>query len=98
MESFFAWWKRHLAVYAILARSEYDLKVQNFTGLITYLFLAIYCYQEHGEKNGVKVLQKSNRILLTIGGGYFQSQDRQTGLLIGHRSHFWQLSPALEAL
>jgi IS4 transposase len=41
IESFFAWWKRHLAVYQILARSEYGLNVQLFAGLITYLLLAI---------------------------------------------------------
>jgi len=54
IESFFAWWKRHLSVYHILARSEYGLKVQIFAGLITYLLLAIYCYQEHGEKVSIK--------------------------------------------
>jgi hypothetical protein len=54
IETFFAWWKRHLAVYHILARSEYGLKVQIFAGLITYLLLAIYCYQEHGEKVSIK--------------------------------------------
>lgn len=54
IESFFAWWKRHLAVYHILARSEYGLKVQIFAGLITYLLLAIYCHQEHGEKVSIK--------------------------------------------
>ena len=54
IESFFAWWKRHLAVYHILARSEYGLKVQIFAGLITYLLLAIYCHQQHGEKVSIK--------------------------------------------
>ena len=54
IETFFAWWKRHLSVYHILARSEYGLKVQIFAGLITYLLLAIYCHQEHGEKVSIK--------------------------------------------
>jgi len=54
IESFFGWWKRHLSVYHILARSEYGLKVQIFAGLITYLLIAIYCYQEHGEKVSIK--------------------------------------------
>ncbi len=54
IESFFAWWKRHLSVYHILARSEYGLKVQIFAGLITYLLLAIYCYEQHGEKVSIK--------------------------------------------
>ena len=50
IETFFAWWKRHLAVYHILARSEYGLMVQIFAGLL----LAIYCHQEHGEKVSIK--------------------------------------------
>lgn len=54
IESFFAWWKRHLSVYHILARSEYGLKIQIFAGLITYLLLAMYCHQEHGEKVSIK--------------------------------------------
>ena len=54
IESFFAWWKRHLSVYHILARSEYGLKVQIFAGLITYLLLAIYCHEQYGEKVSIK--------------------------------------------
>jgi IS4 transposase len=54
VETFFAWWKRHLAVYHILARSEYGLKVQIFAGLITYLLLAIYCHEQYGEKVSIK--------------------------------------------
>ena len=54
IETFFAWWKRHLSVYHILARSEYGLKVQIFAGLITYLLLAIYCHEKHGEKVSIK--------------------------------------------
>ena len=50
IETFFGWWKRHLSVYHVLARSEYGLRVQIFAGLITYLLLAIYCYKEYGEK------------------------------------------------
>lgn len=54
VETFFGWWKRHLSVYHILARSEYGLKVQIFAGLITYLLLAIYCHEQHGEKVSIK--------------------------------------------
>ena len=49
IEKFFAWWKRHLKVYHLIARSEYGLMVQMLAGLITYLLLAIYC-QEHTMK------------------------------------------------
>ena len=49
IESFFAWWKRHLSVYHLIARSQYGLTVQILGGLITYLLLAMYCQKEHNE-------------------------------------------------
>jgi len=50
VETFFAWWKRHLKVYHLIARSDYGLMVQILAGLITYLLLAIYC-REHYNLN-----------------------------------------------
>ena len=50
IETFFGWWKRHLKVYHLIARSPYGLMVQLLGGLITYLLLAIYCREQHGEK------------------------------------------------
>lgn len=49
IETFFGWWKRHLKVYHLIARSRYGLMVQIMSGLITYLLLAIYCRQQHQE-------------------------------------------------
>jgi hypothetical protein len=49
IETFFAWWKRHLNVYHLIARSQYGLTVQIMGGLITYLLLAIYCQEQHSE-------------------------------------------------
>jgi len=49
IETFFGWWKRHLKVYHLIARSEYGLMVQILGGLITYLLLAIYCREQHDE-------------------------------------------------
>lgn len=49
IETFFGWWKRHLKVYHLIARSRYGLMVQLLGGLITYLLLAIYCRQQHNE-------------------------------------------------
>ena len=54
VEKFFAWWKRHLKVYHLIARSEYGLMVQILAGLITYLLLAIYCREQHDEKVSIK--------------------------------------------
>lgn len=54
IETFFGWWKRHLRVYHLIARSKYGLMVQIYGGLITYLLLAIYCHQHHGERVSIK--------------------------------------------
>jgi len=54
IEIFFGWWKRHLRVYHLIARSEYGLMVQILSGLITYLLLAIYCRKQHNEKVSIK--------------------------------------------
>lgn len=54
IESFFGWWKRHLNVYHLIARSEYGLMVQILGGLITYLLLAIYCREQHNEPVSIK--------------------------------------------
>jgi hypothetical protein len=50
IETFFGWWKRHLKVYHLIARSPYGLMVQILGGLIAYLLLAIYCREQYGEK------------------------------------------------
>ncbi len=50
IETFFGWWKRHLRVYHLIARSPYGLLVQMLAGLITYLLLAIYCHEQYGEQ------------------------------------------------
>lgn len=50
IEIFFGWWKQHLKVYHLIARTKYGLMVQILAGLITYLLLAIYCHQEHKER------------------------------------------------
>ena len=54
IETFFSWWKRHLKVYHIIARSKYGLMVQMLAGFITYLLLAIYCHEQYNEKVSIK--------------------------------------------
>lgn len=54
IEKFFAWWKRHLQVYHLISRSRNGLMIQILSGLITYLLLAIYCHEQHGEKVSIK--------------------------------------------
>jgi hypothetical protein len=63
IETFFAWWKRHLKVYHLIARSEYGLMVQILGGLITYLLLAIYCREQHDEPVSIaRVRELRNQI------------------------------------
>lgn len=50
IEIFFGWWKQHLNVYHLIARSAHGLMAQILGGLITYLLLAIYCHEQHQEK------------------------------------------------
>lgn len=50
IEIFFGWWKQHLNVYHLIARSPHGLMAQILGGLITYLLLAIHCHEEHQEK------------------------------------------------
>ena len=54
IEKFFGWWKRHLKVYHLIARSPYGLMIQLLAGLITYLLLAIYCHENYNEKVSIK--------------------------------------------
>ena len=54
IENFFAWWKRHLKVYHLIARSHHGLMVQILAGLITYLLLAIYCHSHFQEKVSIR--------------------------------------------
>ena len=49
IESFFAWWKRHMKVYHLIARSKHGLMIQLLSGLITYLLITIYCKSRHHE-------------------------------------------------
>ena len=54
IEIFFGWWKRHLHVYHLIARTPYGVMVQMLAGLITYLLLSIYCHTEYAEKVSIR--------------------------------------------
>jgi hypothetical protein len=42
-------YKKRLNLYHLISRSTYGVMVHIFAGLITYLLMAIYCAEEHGE-------------------------------------------------
>lgn len=54
IETFFKWWKEHLKVYHLIARSKYGLLVQILGGLISYLLMVIYCRENFNEKVSIK--------------------------------------------
>lgn len=58
IETFFAWWKKHLKVYHLFSRNPHGVLVQLLSGLITYLLLVIYFHQRYGQKPRVKYLRK----------------------------------------
>ena len=75
IESFFGWWKRHLKVYHLIARSQYGLMVQLLAGLITYLLLAIYCREQHQEHVSIsRVRELRNQIANEVA----ESQNQRT--------------------
>lgn len=85
IENFFAWWKRHLRVYHLIARSWHGLLVQLLCGLITYLLLAIYCHSEHGEKVSIKRLRQlriqiQNELRSINHAAQFKCGERERGI------------------
>jgi hypothetical protein len=72
IESFFKWWKKHLKVYHLIARSKYGLMVQILGGLITYLLMAIYCREQFNEEVSIKRVRELRTIILNE---LFNSQD-----------------------
>jgi len=64
IEMFFAWWKRHLKVYHLISKNRHGLMIQMLACLITSIFLAIYCEEQHGEPVSIRqVYQLRNQIL-----------------------------------
>ena len=79
IETFFGWWKRHLKVYHLIARSEYGLMVQILGGLITYLLLAIYCREQHNEPVSIsRVRELRNQIANEAAEDQRQRTKKQT--------------------
>ncbi len=63
IETFFAWWKRHLNVYHLMARSEHGVFMQLLAGLCSYLLLVIYCFRHNGGRPSLTQLRQLRRQL-----------------------------------
>lgn len=61
IERFFAWWKRYLNVYPLIAHSPYGLMMQLLSGLITYLLLVIYFHRRFDEPPSLSRLRQFRR-------------------------------------
>ncbi|MCG8634497.1 MAG: IS4 family transposase [Desulfobacterales bacterium] len=92
IENFFKWWKEHLKVYHLIARSEYGLMVQLLGGLITYLLMTIYCREQFNEKVSVKrVRELRTTILNELFSGQNQNHDNPNGdNIVKERKNFRQ--------
>ena len=78
IETFFQWWKQHLKVYHLIARSKHGLMVQILGGLITYLLMAIYCRQQFGENVSIKMVRKLRTTILNeLYGGRHTTHDEK---------------------
>ncbi len=89
IENFFAWWKRHLKVYHIIARSAYGLKVQMLAGLITYLLLAIYCHEEYKEKVSIKRVRELRINIQNEARYFFNESDDSQDMAIQNIQHLY---------
>ena len=58
IETFFAWWKRHLKVYHLISRSEHGVLIQLLAGLITYLLLVIYFHTHYNKAPSLRLLRQ----------------------------------------
>ena len=63
IESFFAWWKKHLEVYHLISRNKHGVLLQLLAGLVTYLLLVLYFHQKFGEKPSIRRLRELRRHL-----------------------------------
>lgn len=63
IESFFKWWKKHLKVYHLIARSNHGLMVQILGGLISYLLMAIYCREQFNEGVSIERIRELRIII-----------------------------------
>lgn len=61
IETFFAWWKRHLKVYHLICRNQHGVLLQLLAGLITYLLLVLYFHQQYEEKPSIRRLRELRR-------------------------------------
>jgi hypothetical protein len=87
IENFFKWWKEHLKVYHLIARSEYGLMVQILGGLITYLLMVIYCRKQFNEKVSIKRVRELRTSILNelINGSTESSSVSGKGKIIKKR-------------
>jgi len=58
IEKFFKWWKKHVKVYHLIARSRYGVMVQLLSGLIVFLLMSIYCCRQHNQPVSVTILRQ----------------------------------------
>lgn len=61
IEKLFSWWKKHLKVYHLIARTPHGVLIQLLAGLITYLLLVLYFQDRYGERPSIRRLRTLRR-------------------------------------
>ena len=61
IEKLFAWGKKHLKVYHLIARTPHGVLLQLLAGLITYLLLVLYFQDQDGERPSIRRLRTLRR-------------------------------------
>lgn len=96
IETFFGWWKKHLRVYHLFARSKNGMLVQILSGLITYLLLAIYCHENHGERVSIRRVRQLRHQIQNEARKCFSTDPprsrRQTNRQRGNRRKIYAIS------
>lgn len=87
IETFFKWWKKHLKVYHLIARSKYGLMVQILGGLITYLLMVIYCRRQFNEKVSIKRIRELRSTILNELYGSRQTESDEKNIKEQKRSY-----------
>lgn len=81
IEKFFGWWKRHMRIYHLIARSKHGLWVQIMSGLIAYLLFSIFCNKKYNEKVSIKRVRELRNRIANESRQIYKNESSQSGTI-----------------